>query len=259
MIASERKAWPKGVASRPKISTCDYLPVHLIRSLVFLLQKIKLGDKFPVSRGLFSLYSACGKRDISLGGNQSLIEPPSVIMDWGPKKWMVQSCFDLSTLFVLFLHMINCHVSSIFFEIYISVTIFTRLNWAFPSYVRETSLPESYKILSKKWNRNLRAEYLEMTRKWFLGCCVFARVVRKYPDCFFRFVLLVLLVTRDWHPTSFEFSTHAQHVMSRRLLPIPDLSRSRKIEGELNVETLEKQEKRATVQIKFHNLIIWWK
>ena len=156
---------------------------------------------------------------------------------------MVQSSFDLSTLFLLFLHTINRHVSSIFFEIYNSVAFFTRWNSRehfLRMSVRETSLPESYKVFSKKWNRN-----------------VFARVVRKYLDCFFfRFVLLGLLITRDLHPTSFEFSTHAQH-MSRRMLEassIPDLSR--KIEGDLNAETLEKQEKGAILQIKFHSLII---
>ena len=41
--------------------------------------------------------------------------------------------------------------------------------------VTESNLPESYKIFGKKWSRNLKA----WTILRFLGCLVFARVVRK--------------------------------------------------------------------------------
>ena len=174
-------------------------------------------------------------------------------MDYkGPKKWLVQSSFDLSNLFLLFLHTINRHVSSIFFEIYNSVAFFIRRNSRehfLHMSVRETSLPESYKIFSKKWNRNLRAE----TDALLLCVC---QSCSKIPRLFFFSFCALGVTGHAWHPTSFEFSTHAQH-MSRRMLEassIPDLSR--KIEGDLNAETLEKQEKGAIVQIKFHNLII---
>ena len=68
--------------------------------------------------------------------------------------------FGLVNLFLLLLHMINRHVLSKLFEIYNSVEFFTRLNSGehfLRMSVRETSLPGSYKIFSKKWNRNLRA------------------------------------------------------------------------------------------------------
>ena len=63
-----------------------------------------------------------------------------------------QSDFDLSNLFLLFLHMMNPHASSIFFEICNSVAIFTCLNFLRIS-VTETSLPESYKIFSEVFEK----------------------------------------------------------------------------------------------------------
>ena len=97
----------------------------------------------------------------------------------------------------------------------------------------ETSLPELRDLLiffSKKlkWQfKNLN--YLEFRRKWFLGSPVFARVLRKYPYCLFRFcgfaVTSYTWLTLEYVWVFNACSTRNVEPAGRVYFPLPDLSR----------------------------------
>ena len=68
-----------------------------------------------------------------------------------------------------------------------------------------------------------------MPRKWFLGCCGFARVVRKYPDRLFSFwgfaVTGYVWLTPNYIWIFNACSTRNVEAAGRVYFPLPDLSR----------------------------------
>ena len=132
-------------------------------------------------------------------------------------------------VYFLFLRMINRHVSPIFLEIYNSVAIFNCLNsheYFLRMSVTDTDLPKTYKLFSKKWNGNLKVWIILSFQgnDSLVVVCLPELFENIRTDCF-RFVVLRLLVTREWHSNTFEFLTYDQFEMSRRLAESSSSSR----------------------------------
>ena len=90
----------------------------------------------------------------------------------------------------------------------------SKFMWVFPTYVGYRNwfarIEKPIHFFSKIWNGNLKP----WTSLRFKGNDSLVDVCLPEFVCF-GFVVLRLLVTRDWLPNTFEFLTHAQHEMPK--------------------------------------------